>query len=142
MSNGLNKVLIIGRLWKDPEINHTKAGIKVANLSLVTSEKWKDKTTGEKKEQSEWHKAVLFGRLAEIAEDYLKKGSMVYVEGKLQTRDWEDPSDGKKRYTTEVIVREMTMLGGNNGEVSTDSNSTSSPAPKQENDDYEDKIPF
>ena len=142
MSNGLNKVLIIGRLGKDPEINYTKAGSTVANLSIATSEKWKDKTTGEQKEQTEWHRAVLFGRLAEIAEQYLKKGSQVFVEGKLQTRDWDDPTDGKKRYTTEVIVREMSMLSGSSGEVSTNSNTANSPAPKQDNDKFEEDIPF
>ena len=103
MSNGLNKVLIIGNLGADPEIKYTQAGSPVANLSIATSERWKDKTTGEQKEQVEWHRVVIFGRLAEIAEQYLKKGSKIFVEGKLQTRDWED-SEGKKRYTTEVIA--------------------------------------
>ena len=109
MSNGLNKVLIIGNLGADPEIKYTQAGSPVANLSVATSERWKDKNTGEQKEQVEWHRVVIFGRLAEIAEQYLKKGSKIFVEGKLQTRDWED-SEGKKRYTTEVVAREMTML--------------------------------
>ena len=119
MSNGLNKVLIIGNLGADPEIKYTQAGSPVANLSIATSERWKDKTTGEQKEQVEWHRVVIFGRLAEIAEQYLKKGSKIFVEGKLQTRDWED-SEGKKRYTTEVIAREMTMLDSK-GDVNTSS---------------------
>ena len=109
-------------------------------MSIATSERWKDKTTGEQKEQVEWHKVVIFGRLAEIAEQYLKKGSKIFVEGKLQTRDWED-SEGKKRYTTEVIAREMTMLDSR-GDVDSSSNSASSPAPKQDNDKFEEDIPF
>ena len=109
MSNGLNKVLIIGNLGNDPEIKYTQSGSPVANLSIATSERWKDKNSGEQKEQVEWHRVVLFSRLAEIAEQYLKKGSKVFIEGKLQTRDWED-SEGKKRYTTEIIAREMSML--------------------------------
>ena len=120
-------------------IKYTQAGSPVANLSIATSERWKDKTTGEQKEQVEWHRVVIFGRLAEIAEQYLKKGSKIFVEGKLQTRDWED-SDGKKRYTTEVIAREMTMLDSRG-----DSDGTSqanSPAPKQDNDKFEEDIPF
>ena len=90
MSNGLNKVLILGNLGADPDIKYTQAGSPVANLSVATSESWKDKTTNEKVEKVEWHRVVVFGRLAEIAEQYLKKGSKIFVEGKLQTRDWED----------------------------------------------------
>ena len=136
MSNGLNKVLIIGNLGSDPEIKYTSSGSAVANLSIATSERWKDRNTGEQKEQVEWHRVVLFSRLAEIAEQYLKKGSKVFVEGKLQTRDWED-AEGKKRYTTEVIAREMTML---------DSRSGSDNAPQPQNsgpeDNFEEDIPF
>ena len=140
MSNGLNKVLIIGNLGADPEIKYTQAGSPVANLSIATSERWKDKTTGEQKEQVEWHRVVIFGRLAEIAEQYLKKGSKIFVEGKLQTRDWED-SEGKKRYTTEVIVREMTMLDSR-GDVETSSSDSDSPASPKDNDKFEEDIPF
>ena len=140
MSNGLNKVLILGNLGADPDIKYTQAGSPVANLSIATSESWKDKTTNEKVEKVEWHRVVVFGRLAEIAEQYLKKGSKIFVEGKLQTRDWED-SEGKKRYTTEVIAREMTMLdskGDSNASSPQPSNSDS----KQDNDKFEEDIPF
>ena len=140
MSNGLNKVLILGNLGADPDIKYTQAGSPVANLSIATSESWKDKTTNEKVEKVEWHRVVVFGRLAEIAEQYLKKGSKIFVEGKLQTRDWED-SEGKKRYTTEVIAREMTMLdskGDSNASSPKPSNSDS----KQDNDKFEEDIPF
>ncbi len=136
MSNGLNKVLIIGNLGSDPEIKYTTSGSAVANLSIATSERWKDRNTGEQKEQVEWHRVVLFARLAEIAEQYLKKGSKVFIEGKLQTRDWED-AEGKKRYTTEVIAREMTML---------DSRTGSDAAPQQQDsgpeENFEEDIPF
>ena len=136
MSNGLNKVLIIGNLGSDPEIKYTSSGSAVANLSIATSERWKDKNTGEQKEQVEWHRVVLFSRLAEIAEQYLKKGSKVFVEGKLQTRDWED-KEGKKRYTTEVIAKEMTMLDSRSG-------SDNAPQPKSSppEDNIEEDIPF
>lgn len=140
MSNGLNKVLILGNLGADPDIKYTQAGSPVANLSVATSESWKDKTTNEKVEKVEWHRVVVFGRLAEIAEQYLKKGSKIFVEGKLQTRDWED-SEGKKRYTTEVIAREMTMLdskGDSNASSPQPSNSDS----KQDKDKFEEDIPF
>ena len=109
MSNGVNKVLIIGNLGSDPEIKYTKAGDPVANLSIATSESWKDKNSGDLQEKVEWHRVVMFSRLAEIAEQYLKKGSKVFVEGKLQTRKWQD-QEGKDRYTTEVVAKEMTML--------------------------------
>lgn len=140
MSNGLNKVLILGNLGADPDIKYTQAGSPVANLSVATSESWKDKTTNEKVEKVEWHRVVVFGRLAEIAGEYLKKGSKIFVEGKLQTRDWED-SEGKKRYTTEVIAREMTMLdskGDSNASSPQPSNSDS----KQDKDKFEEDIPF
>ena len=139
MSNGLNKVLIIGNLGADPEIKYTQAGSPVANLSVATSERWKDKNTGEQKEQVEWHRVVIFGRLAEIAEQYLKKGSKIFVEGKLQTRDWED-SEGKKRYTTEVIAREMTMLDSKGDSM--ESSSSASSSSKPDNDKTEEDIPF
>ena len=136
MSNGLNKVLIIGNLGSDPEIKYTSSGSAVANLSIATSERWKDRNTGEQKEQVEWHRVVLFSRLAEIAEQYLKKGSKVFVEGKLQTRDWED-AEGKKRYTTEVIAREMTMLDSRSGSDNAPQPQSSSPEAN-----FEEDIPF
>ena len=139
MSNGVNKVLILGNLGSDPEIKYTKAGDPVANLSIATSESWKDKNSGDLQEKVEWHRVVMFSRLAEIAEQYLKKGSKVFVEGKLQTRKWQD-QEGKDRYTTEVVAKEMTML---------DSRSTSQAqdnSPKVESDkpkdDFEEDIPF
>tara|TARA_Y100001970_G_scaffold292871_1_gene436282 strand:- start:1016 stop:1441 length:426 start_codon:yes stop_codon:yes gene_type:complete len=140
--SSVNKALIIGNLGQDPEIKYTQSGSPVANLSVATSERWKDKSTGDQKEQTEWHRVVVFGRLAEIAEQYLKKGSKVFIEGKIQTRDWED-SDGRKRYTTEVVAREMTML---DSKISADTNSDSSDATPKEtaskDSDFEEDIPF
>ena len=112
---GINKVILIGNLGQDPEIRYTSGGMAIATLSLATSESWRDKQTGEQKERTEWHRVVLVGKLAEVAGQYLKKGSQVYVEGKLQTRKWQDQS-GQDRYTTEVLVDSFTgvlqMLGG------------------------------
>nr|MBP8222683.1 single-stranded DNA-binding protein [Aeromonas sp.] len=112
---GINKVILIGNLGQDPEIRYTSGGMAIATLSLATSESWRDKQTGEQKERTEWHRVVLVGKLAEVAGQYLKKGSQVYVEGKLQTRKWQDQS-GQDRYTTEVQVDSFTgvlqMLGG------------------------------
>lgn len=107
---GVNKVIIIGRLGKDPEVRYGNDGSAMANISVATSEAWKDKNTGEKKEKTEWHRVVAFGRTAEIMGEYLKKGSQVYIEGKLQTRKWQD-KDGKDCYTTEIVARQMNMLG-------------------------------
>jgi len=106
----VNKVILIGRLGKDPETRYMTSGEAVTNATLATSENWKDKS-GEKQEKTEWHNLVFYRRLAEIAGEYLKKGSQVYVEGKLQTRKWQD-KDGRDRYNTEIVVNEMTMLGG------------------------------
>ena len=106
-----NKVILIGNLGKDPELKFLPSGKPVANFSIATSEKWKDKSTGETKEQTEWHSIVIFGKLAEICGQYLKKGSSVFVEGRLQTRKWQD-KNGQDRYTTEIIANEMKMLGG------------------------------
>jgi single-strand DNA-binding protein len=110
----LNKVQLIGHLGRDPETKYLPNGDAVTNVSIATSESWKDKTTGEKQERTEWHRITFWGRLAEIAGEYLKKGSQVYVEGKLQTRKWQD-KDGQDRYTTEIRADEMKMLGGRNG---------------------------
>lgn len=111
----VNKVIIIGNLGRDPEIRHMQNGNKVANLRIATSESWKDKQTGEKREKTEWHSVVIFGALAEIAEKYTKKGSKVYLQGSLQTRKWQDQS-GQDRYSTEVVVQgfggEMVLLDG------------------------------
>ena len=107
----VNKAILIGNLGKDPELKFLPSGQPVANFPIATSEKWKDKSTGETKEQTEWHNIIMFGKLAEIAGQYLKKGSSVFVEGRLQTRKWQD-KNGQDRYTTEIIANEMKMLGG------------------------------
>ncbi len=107
---GVNKVILVGRLGADPEVRYTPSGVAVANFSIATSEEWKDKNTGEKKEQTEWHRIVVWRRLAEICGEYLHKGSQVYIEGRLQTRSWED-KDGNKRWTTEILALTMQMLG-------------------------------
>lgn len=118
MAGSVNKVILIGNLGKDPEIRTMQNGGKVANLSLATSESWKDKSTGEKKEKTEWHRVVIFGNLADIAEKYLKKGSKVYVSGSLQTRKWQN-KEGQDQYSTEVVLQgyggELTMLDGKGG---------------------------
>jgi len=111
MSKGLNKVLIIGNLGTAPEVRYTQNGMAIAVLSVATTEAWKDKQTGEQREQTEWHRVVMYRRLAEIVEKYLRKGSKVYIEGKLQTRKWTG-EDNIERYTTEVVANEMQMLDG------------------------------
>lgn len=111
MARGVNKVILIGNLGKDPEVRYTANGSGVANVTLATTDSWKDKQSGEKQERTEWHRVVFFGRLAEIVGEYLKKGSQVYVEGRLQTRKWQG-QDGQDRYTTEIIATDMQMLGG------------------------------
>lgn len=109
MARGVNKVILIGNLGSDPEVRYTPDGVPVANFSLATTESWNDRNTGERQERTEWHRLVIWSKLAEIAGQYLKKGSKIYVEGKLQTRSWDDQS-GQKRYTTEIRVFEMQML--------------------------------
>ena len=116
MSKGsINKVMLIGNLGSDPELRFTPSGVQVANFSLATTESWTDKS-GERQERAEWHRIVLWRRLAEIAGQYLKKGSKIYIEGKLQTRSWED-QNGQKRYTTEVVANSMEMLDGGQATV-------------------------
>ena len=107
---GINKVILIGNLGKDPEVRYTPSGAAVANFSIATSEEWKDKNTGEKQERTEWHRIVAFGRLGEICGEYLHKGKQVFIEGRLQTKAWED-RDGNKRWTTEIVALGMQMLG-------------------------------
>lgn len=114
MAKGVNKAIIVGNCGRDPEIRHTAGGTAVVNLTVATSEQWRDKQTGEKKENTEWHNVVLFGKLGEIAGEYLKKGRTVYIEGRLQTRKWQD-KDGQDRYTTEIVASDMQMLGGGEG---------------------------
>ncbi|HEA9984564.1 TPA: single-stranded DNA-binding protein [Yersinia enterocolitica] len=117
-SRGVNKVILVGNLGQDPEVRYMPNGGAVASITLATSESWRDKATGEQKEKTEWHRIVLFGKLAEVAGEYLRKGSQVYIEGALQTRKWQDQS-GQDRYTTEVVVNvggTMQMLGGKQGD--------------------------
>ncbi|MBV2130379.1 single-stranded DNA-binding protein [Arsukibacterium indicum] len=111
MARGINKVILIGNLGADPEVRYMPQGGAVANMTLATSESWTDKNTNEKKEQTEWHRVVIYQRLAEIAGEYLRKGSKVYIEGKLKTRKWTD-KDGVERYTTEIVANELQMLDG------------------------------
>lgn len=115
MARGVNKVILVGNLGRDPETRYMPSGSAVTNLRIATSEQWKDKTTGENQERTEWHSVAMFGKLAEIAAEYLRKGSQVYIEGKLRTRKWQDKTDGKDRYTTEIIADEMQMLGSKGG---------------------------
>ena len=149
----VNKVILVGRLGKDPETRYMTNGEAVTNVTLATSENWKDKN-GEKQERTEWHNLVFYRRLAEVAGEYLKKGSQIYVEGKIQTRKWQD-KDGKDRYTTEIIVNEMQMLGSKTGgagsfevvEKPASSGASSSaprstPAAKGNFDNFDDDIPF
>ena len=133
---GINKAIIVGNLGNDPEINYMTNGEAVANLSIATSETWKDKQTNESKERTEWHRIVLYRRLAEIAGEYLKKGSKVYLEGKIQTRKWED-ENGNDRYTTEIVANTLQMLDSKNGGQP----SASKPAAGQP-DRFDDDIPF
>ncbi len=114
MARGINKVILVGNLGGDPETRYMPSGSAVTNFTVATNESWKDKQTGEQKERTEWHRVVMFDRLAEIAAEYLRKGSQVYIEGKLQTRKWQG-QDGQDRYTTEIRANEMQMLGGRGG---------------------------
>lgn len=156
MARGVNKVILIGNLGQDPEVKYMPSGGAVTNVTVATSESWKDKNTGEQKENTEWHRVVFFRRLAEIAGEYLKKGSKVYIEGKLQTRKWQDQS-GNDRYTTEIIANEMQMLdgrgaggggsagggGGYNQSSGASSSPSSSAAPAGGSmGDFDDDIPF
>lgn len=114
MARGINKVIIVGNLGNDPDTKYMPSGSAVTNLSVATNESWKDKQTGEQKDRTEWHRVAMFNRLAEIAAEYLRKGSQVYIEGKLRTRKWQG-KDGQDRYTTEIVADEMQMLGGRGG---------------------------
>lgn len=145
-SRGVNKVILIGTLGRDPEVRTTSNGSVVAGMSLATSETWKDKQSGERKEQTEWHRVSMFGRTAEIARDYLHKGSKIYLEGRLQTRKWQD-KEGKDQYTTEIIANEFQMLdskredGGQPSNTQTQSSNTHSKTAPAEAD-FDDEIPF
>ncbi len=151
MARGINKVILIGNLGNDPDIRYTASGAAVANISLATAESWRDKESGEQQERTEWHRIVFFGRLAEIVGEYLRKGSQVYVEGRLQTRKWQD-KEGHDRYTTEIVANEMQMLGGRASSSGYDAGPPGKqPASKPEpqpaaaasaSDDFDDDIPF
>jgi single-strand DNA-binding protein len=119
MARGVNKVILIGNLGKDPEIRYSASGSAIANITVATSESWKDKQTGENVEKTEWHRVVFYQRLAEIAGEYLRKGSKVYLEGRLQTRKWQDKNSGQDRYTTEIIADNMQMLDSKGGSAGT-----------------------
>lgn len=147
-SRGVNKVILIGNLGDDPTIRYTQNSTAIANFSVATSEAWKDKQTGEQKELTEWHRCVTYRRLAEIIGEYTKKGSKVYLEGRLQTRKWQDQS-GNDRYTTEIVVNELQMLDGRDGGQGCgqqQSRQASSQQPQQQNysqnNDLDDSIPF
>ncbi len=114
MARGINKVILVGNLGNDPDIRYTASGAAVANISVATTDSWRDKETGEQQDRTEWHRVVFFGRLAEIVGEYLRKGSQIYLEGRLQTRKWQDKT-GNDRYTTEIVANEMQMLGGRGG---------------------------
>lgn len=114
MARGINKVILVGNLGADPETRYTASGSAITNIRLATAEAWKDKQSGEQQERTEWHRVVFFNRLAEIAGEYLKKGSQVYIEGSIRTRKWQDQG-GQDRYTTEIVANEMQMLGGRGG---------------------------
>ncbi len=147
MARGVNKVILIGNLGKDPDTKYMPSGDCVCNFSLATTESWNDKTSGDKVEKTEWHNIVMFRRLAEVAGEYLRKGSQVYIEGKLQTRKWQD-RDGNDRYTTEIRADQMQMLGGRGGSTGASAPASAAPqlSPAQSRSkasgDFEDDIPF
>ena len=152
MARGINKVILVGNLGQDPETRYMPNGKAVTNLRIATSESWKDKQTGEQREQTEWHSVVMYDRLAEIAAEYLRKGSQVYLEGKLRTRKWQD-KEGRDRYTTEIQANEMHMLGarGGGGGMGTESRAEprgstggERPAPvtPRSDESFDDDIPF
>lgn len=114
MARGINKVILVGNLGRDPEVKYMPSGSAITNVTIATSDSWKDKNTGQMQDRTEWHRVVFFNRLAEIAGEYLRKGSQVYIEGRLQTRKWQG-QDGQDRYTTEIVANEMQMLGGRQG---------------------------
>lgn len=146
--SSLNKCQLIGRIGRDPEMRYMPDGSAICNFSVATSEAWKDKATGEKKERVEWHNVVMHRKLAEIAGQYLKKGGLVYIEGRLQTRKWQDKTSGQDRYSTEIIADEMKMLGGKPSDSASDGQDAQpakaagkQQAPKPD-DDWESDVPF
>ncbi len=142
MARGINKVILIGNLGADPETRYMPSGSAVTNIRIATTEAWKDKQTGEQQERTEWHNVAFFGRIAEIAGEYLRKGSQVYVEGRLRTRKWQD-KQGNDRWTTEVIANEMQMLSGRSGGgAPAVAEPAQAPAHASGGDDFDDDIPF
>ena len=151
MARGVNKAILIGNLGNDPDMRYTAGGAAVANISIATAESWRDKETGEQQERTEWHRVVAFGRLAEIIGEYLRKGSQVYVEGRIQTRKWQD-KEGQDRWTTEIVANELQMLGSKGGSANYEPSpqpQQSAPAPQAAAssaptpaDDFDDDIPF
>lgn len=144
-SRGINKVILVGNLGGDPEVRYTPSGSAVTSLSIATSETWKDKQTGQAQERTEWHKVVFFNRLAEVAGEYLKKGSKIYAEGSLRTRKWQD-KNGQDRYTTEIVGQSMQMLDAKgSGPSAMPRQEQEMPAPEMEtqsSDNFDDDIPF
>lgn len=149
----VNKVILVGNLGADPETRYAPSGDAICSIRLATTESWKDKASGEKREATEWHRVVFYRKLAEIADQYLRKGSSVYIEGRIKTRKWQD-KDGKDRYTTEIEATEMQMLGGRGDgsrqggdaggqpDPAPRNRPASKPAPSSKQDDFEDDIPF
>ena len=149
MARGINKVILIGNLGRDPEVRYTPSGLAVANLTLATSDSWKDKQTGENVERTEWHRIVMYQRLAEISGEYLRKGSKVYIEGRLQTRKWQDKNTGQDRYTTEIVANEMQMLdskgsssGGDTSYEKPAASAAAAPEAAPALDNFDDDVPF
>lgn len=147
MSRGINKVILVGNLGADPETKYGPSGDAITNLRIATSEIWTDKNTGQKQERTEWHRVVVFKKLAEIAAEYLRKGSQVYIEGSLRTRKWQD-KEGRDQYTTEIVANDMTMLGGKGGgdaparERQERKPAAAAPAAGGFDDNLDDDIPF
>lgn len=143
MARGINKVILVGNLGAMPEVRYTNDGKTITNITLATSESWKDKNSGQKQELTEWHKVVFFGKLAEIAGEYLKKGSKVYIEGRLQTEKYQDKTDGKDRFTTKIIAKDLQMLDSKGAADKQDEDEPAAAAAAQPADDFsEDDIPF
>ena len=143
MARGINKVILVGNLGRDPETRYLPSGGAVTNVSLATSRSWKDRDSGEQKEKTEWHRIVFFNRLAEIAGEYLKRGSKVYVEGELRTREWE--KEGQKHFTTEIVGNEMQMLdskGGSSDYETSNNSSGATPTSLSSSEIIDDDIPF
>lgn len=141
----VNKVILIGNLGKDPEVRFTPNGLAVANITMATTETWKDKASGENQERTEWHRVVFYNRLAEIAGEYLRKGSKIFIEGRLQTRKWQDKNTNQDRYTTEIIADTLEMLGskaGGGADAPMEKAAPMETAPTGSTDNFDDDIPF